>query len=110
MGGWPDRLSKTDGLAVWRRTRDASGANRLPLPAARIGTIARVHVNESNREWSLNKRCRTLQRVSQNAMADYVGGNWRDCNGSGVGLGTPRSGGAAGLVRTHDAAGVFADD
>src|ERR1035441_6696444 len=42
-----------------------SAANRLPLPAARIGTIARVHGNESNREWSLNKWGRTLQRVSR---------------------------------------------
>src|ERR1035437_8165111 len=43
-------------------------------------------------------------------MANGVGGSWRDCNGSGVGVGKTRSGGAAGLVRDHDAAGVFADD
>src|ERR1039458_94444 len=40
-------------------------ANRLPLPAGKNRHIRRVHGNESNREWSLNKRCRTLQRVSQ---------------------------------------------
>jgi hypothetical protein len=29
MGGWPDRLLKTDGLAVWRRARDAFGGKSV---------------------------------------------------------------------------------
>jgi hypothetical protein len=35
MGGWPDRLLKIDGLAVGRRTADASGGKSVALPTAK---------------------------------------------------------------------------
>src|ERR1039457_3920810 len=42
MGGWPDQLLKTDGLAVWRRTRDASGGKSVTFAAREESVPLRV--------------------------------------------------------------------